>query len=58
MQIPSAFDQFMASWLVLTLKGPDISGRMREILIDWLIEVHHRFELIQRLFDREKLDQT
>lgn len=25
---------------------PDISAKMRSILVDWLIEVHHKFELV------------
>ncbi|XP_042480256.1 G2/mitotic-specific cyclin S13-7-like [Macadamia integrifolia] len=34
----SQFPDYMGS-------QPDINNRMREILVDWLIEVHHKFEL-------------
>lgn len=29
------------------LHGYDISGKMRSILIDWLVQVHMRFHLLQ-----------
>lgn len=28
-------------------RQPDVNGRMRAILVDWLVEVHHRFDLMQ-----------
>lgn len=29
------------------MRGYDINGRMRALLVDWLIQVHSRFQLLQ-----------
>lgn len=29
------------------MNGYDINGRMRALLVDWLIQVHSRFQLLQ-----------
>ena len=31
-------------------KQPDINSKMRSILLDWLIEVHRKFELMPETF--------
>lgn len=31
----------------LYLKGTELNGRMRAILVDWLVEIHARFQLLQ-----------
>ncbi|KAJ7311309.1 hypothetical protein JRQ81_006925 [Phrynocephalus forsythii] len=33
--------------LPLYLKGTELNGQMRAILVDWLVEVHARFQLLQ-----------
>lgn len=46
-ELVDPFQQVQQRVFPFYLDGTEISGRMRAILVDWLIQLHARFQLMQ-----------